>query len=123
MKPFNLEEALAGKPVVTRDGLKVTEIYHFKTGTSAYSVHACIDGRIKEYTQRGTYYEKLNGSDFDLFMEEPIIEGWVNVYCVNDNYIYISSTHESAEKAIESSKHSGDAKYYIKTIKIDNQPE
>lgn len=24
MKPFNLQEALAGKPVVTRDGRKVT---------------------------------------------------------------------------------------------------
>lgn len=120
MKPFNLEEALAGKPVITRHGRKVTEIYHFKTTKSPYPVHACIDGTIVEYTQRGTYYS-LGSTERDLLMEEPIIEGWVNVYCVNDNYIYISSTHESAEKAIESSKHSGDAKYYIKTIKIDNK--
>lgn len=121
MKPFNLQEALAGKPVVTRDGLKVTEIYHFKTGTSAYSVHACIDGRIKEYTQRGTYYETGNGSDFDLFMEEPIVESWFNVYCQSDiNHMWIGDAYRTYDDAISVANQS---KNYIKTIKIDNKPE
>lgn len=29
MKPFNLEEALAGKPVVTRDGRDVKELFFY----------------------------------------------------------------------------------------------
>lgn len=33
MKQFNLEDALAGKPVVTRDGRKVIEIVAFKDRT------------------------------------------------------------------------------------------
>lgn len=28
MKPFNLEEALAGKPVMTREGRKVVRIFY-----------------------------------------------------------------------------------------------
>lgn len=122
MKPFNLQEALAGKPVVTRDGRKVTEIYHFKTGTSVYSVHACIDGCIREYTQRGTYYETGNGSDFDLFMEEPVVEGWVNILCTSDGILRVSST-VYATKELALANICAHSCNYVKTIKIDNQPE
>jgi hypothetical protein len=33
MKPFDLEKALAGQPVVTRDGRKVLELHLYKNVT------------------------------------------------------------------------------------------
>ena len=122
MKAFNLEEALVGKPVVTRDGRKVTELYLFKTANSNYPLRVCIDKDIKDYTDRGTYYAKDTTSEHDLFMEVPIIESWVNVYCSN-GYIYLSSSYESKEEAIEGYRNGPDTIYYVKTIKINNKPE
>ena len=121
MKPFNLEEALAGKPVVTRDGRKVTELYLFKTANSSYPLRVCIDKDIKDYTDRGTYYAKDTTSEHDLFMEEPIIESWVNVYC--NGYVYLSGCYESKEGAIKGYRTGPNTMYYVKTIKIDNKPE
>ena len=119
MKPFNLEEALAGKPVVTREGKKVTELYLFKTANSNYPLRVCIDKDIKDYTDRGTYYAKDTTSEHDLFMEVPIIEGWVNVYY--DKKLAIGGTvFSSKEGAILYGKNNP---IYIKTIKIDTKPE
>lgn len=121
MKPFNLQLALAGKPVVTRDGRKVAEIYHFKTLKSDYTVHASIDGYNREYTTEGMYYNNGSESVADLFMEEPVVEKWVNIYCHNKKGdMWIGELWSSYKEAIDSK---GDDAHYIKTIKINNQPE
>ena len=121
MKPFNLEEALAGKPVVTRDGRKVTELYLFKTAGTNYSLHVCINKSLESYTQEGKFYNTDRESIHDLFMEEPIIERWVNIYHdVKDNTLWIGDIFSNYDDAIHSSRNN---QHYIKTIKIDNKPE
>lgn len=81
MKKFNLEEALQGKPVVTRDGRKVGRIVHLDGISDVYSVLTVIDGDLERYTKEGKF---LNGSSgphsYDLFMESAKKEGWVNIY-------------------------------------------
>lgn len=123
LKPFDLEEALNGAPVITRDGREVTEIYCFETSGSKYTVYACIDGQVYPYVANGKYF--FNGeteSKDDLFMGQPVLINWVNVYC-NKEYIFLSSTYPSEEKAMESARKSTNASFYVKTIKIHNQPE
>jgi hypothetical protein len=70
MKPFNLEEAKAGKPLITRSGVKVKEFHCFK-GDAPAPVIALLENRmIKPYFKDG----KSAGLeiDFDLFMDEEI---------------------------------------------------
>lgn len=66
-KPFNLEEALAGKAVVTADGREVTQLHKFVTN-AAIDLAGVIDGVLCTTT------------DIDLRMkcETKTIEGWVN---------------------------------------------
>ncbi len=69
MKPFNLERALAGDPVVTRDGRKVIDIYHFKFDKNNRSVAYQVENN--QTIDWATTYGRNNGhleSEFDLFM-------------------------------------------------------
>ena len=68
MKPFNLERALAGDPVVTRDGREVTEIYYFETCIKPYPVAAISNGIVRVYTKRGSALADDVPDPLDLFM-------------------------------------------------------
>lgn len=72
--PFDLNRALAGVPVRTRDGRKVGELHLFRTLASsrhmcAACVYAVVDRRVLAYTQDGRYWFQPDGDhDLDLFM-------------------------------------------------------
>ena len=80
MKPFDLEKALAGEPVVTRDGYRVTDIHLFSGAITNWKVIAHIENNssVYSFTIDGKYSDNDAGSDYDLFMYEP--ERWVNIY-------------------------------------------
>lgn len=81
MKPFNLQEALAGKPVVTRDGRKVTELHYFATALPSEQLVYVADGKLHYQFARGSYYPLgSHASEWDLFMAEEPREIWLNVY-------------------------------------------
>lgn len=65
-KPFNLEKALAGEPVVTRDGREVTGI------CNSTFIHNPLEGRIDGerdlWKIDGRYFEAVK-SQLDLFMK------------------------------------------------------
>ncbi len=71
MKPFNLEKALAGEPVVTRDGRKVIEIYcfDFNGKNIATPVVAYIEqaDALECFDKNGKWLD-YRESDEDLFM-------------------------------------------------------
>lgn len=80
MKPFNLEEALSGKKVVTRDGREVTELHLFKVNMD-FPLSVVVDKHIESFTKDGQYYyETGSESPFDLFMASGKVTKWVNVY-------------------------------------------
>lgn len=111
MRPFNLQEALAGKPVITRDGRKVTEIYHLKTATvGVQSVLFIVDGYVESCNTDGRYSTK--DCSYDLFMAPESIEVWVNVWRGNDGKVF--TTSEEKEPGIIIKTRHG----YIKTEKI-----
>lgn len=112
LKPFNLEEAKAGKPVYTRDGHKARiicfdrKLYH--DGYN-YPIVAMVKDNDNElvyaYTQDGLLVGNMEGG-LDLMMLAEKKEGWVNVY--KDN---LYNTESEAKKA-----HLKEG--YIDTIKI-----
>jgi hypothetical protein len=79
MKPFNLQEALAGKPVVTREGLQVQDLQQFPSATYQ-RIGAVIRGEVLTFNENGGYWNNGNISDRDLCMASEKKEGWVNVY-------------------------------------------
>lgn len=83
MKPFDLEQAKAGAPVITRDGRKA-RILSFDLCNRDYPLAVAFtysDGNewVNAYTNEG---ECLMGkvSHNDLFMAPVKREGWVNIY-------------------------------------------
>ena len=84
MKPFDLEKALAGAPVVTRIGKEVTQVVFFNASTT-FPVRAVIDGTIYSYTTAGALWARASsgGNDLDLFMAPVKKVAYINVYRPN----------------------------------------
>jgi len=118
MEKFNLERALTGEPVVTRDGREVTEIHFFKTYQGDYPLIAVIDENQEAFTKDGFFASSREECESDLFMKPKVVEGWFNVYVSLSNQIFISHTYSSEEKAKSSII---EPSAYIKTIKITNE--
>lgn len=85
LKPFNLEEAKAGKPVCTRDGRKARIICFDAKDTQPIIglYEKDIDGIAREYLcsyhMDGRMYDDQD-CGYDLMMLPEKKEGWVNVY-------------------------------------------
>lgn len=121
MKPFNLEEAKAGKPVCNRMGNDVRIICDNKKDSTGYSIIAlhltCENDNelIISHTRDGKLTNS-GTSPYDLFMKSEKKEGWVNIY-KDSNGTYKNSIliHSSKEDAIKE-------RYlidnYIDTVKI-----
>lgn len=81
MKPFNLEEALAGKSVVTRDGREVTQITKFNLNNKdEQPLIGVVGGHIESFWESGKYLDKDTIHINDLFMKAEKKTYWVNVY-------------------------------------------
>lgn len=78
MKPFNLERALAGDPVMTRDGRPVTQLTFFKDAMGD-TIAGILEGYIELWREDG-YYHTMDRGDKDLFMAPKTKEGWINIY-------------------------------------------
>ena len=78
MKPFNLEEAKAGKPVCTRDGKRV-EIISFENPNSVYPILARVFSYNIDYidlchNQEGYFFNDNREFGVDLMMVEDETE-------------------------------------------------
>jgi tellurite resistance-related uncharacterized protein len=102
MKPFDLQKALAGDPVITRDGVPVTEIHHFKTRNDEFNVIGVYKGIFRSFKEDGKF--GLNSdSIMDLLMAETAEpETWINVYYSKiQDKIWNSVKYNSEEEAKE----------------------
>ena len=79
MKPFDLERALAGDPVVTRDGEPVTQLTQFIGLDSEEALFGVQDKKVRRWFLDGKYIAD-DYSRLDLFMAPVKREGWVNIY-------------------------------------------
>lgn len=64
--PFDLDKALAGHPLVTRDGRVVTDFQPHDHDT--YLFKAEVAGTFRFYTARGFYYADEEEDPLDLFL-------------------------------------------------------
>jgi len=93
MKPFNLEEALAGKPVVTLRGVEVTQLHLFEID-HIYPLSAVVEGELIQYTIKGEFRSDYE-SGWDLFMAEEEKAQWINIW--ETKYGYILTTNHNRE--------------------------
>lgn len=121
MKPFDLQKALAGEPVVTRDGKPVTQITKFDANERRYCVAAVIDCEIETFSIDGKFrIEDI--SQYDLFMATKTVkkEGWVNLYKGFDGKYPVtgSTIFDTKDDAINQRSAS-----FITTVKIEWEEE
>lgn len=122
MKPFNLEEALNGAKVVTRDGRFVTQLIKFNADEKE-TLYGVVSNEIVSWKDDGrfSFVPPYNDHILDLFMFVEPIRIWVNIFKrYNGNDIYVGANrYKSKEDAINSlDKNDPD---YIKTIEINDQ--
>lgn len=127
LKPFNLEEAKAGKPVCTRDGRKARIICFDRLTSDDYSkIVACVttyDGKdeyILTYGIDGYIVNSQHPQVEDLMMLPEKKEGYVNLYH-NCNDKYAASLGNNViykDKAFAENMAKGHLNY-IKTVKVE----
>ena len=118
MKPFNLEEAKAGKPVQTRDGRDVRILTFDKKGD--YHIVALINHCRSEdvivYRDNGITSANFD-SDYDLFMKAEKKEGLINIYRgYNENSRSAGIVFYTESEALAHGKNSIN---YVTTIKVE----
>jgi len=77
MKPFNLERALAGDPVVTRDGRPVKIAGYNEEAETEYKICGWVDGEVEGWNVDGLLSESIKDADIDLFMSPNERKEWI----------------------------------------------
>ena len=81
MKPFNLEAAKAGAPIVTRDGRPAKFIAHVAEAHPSQRLLVLIDGAVHAKFESGKHASSQNNVfKSDLFMAPVKRTVWANVY-------------------------------------------
>jgi hypothetical protein len=118
MKPFNLEKALAGEPVVTRDGKPVTNLTLFPIKYE-FPLYGVVEGDIRTYTKCGhRIADATSQTDGDLFMAPVKREGWVNILRNQSHGLVIAGARvfESKEQAAEAIYNDV---WHVATVKVE----
>ena len=102
MKPFNLEEAKAGKPLITRDGRDAKFIAHVPEAKESFRILFLTGENVFAVCESG-----LNSSfgvidDIDLFMKTVKKTVYVNLYASGHGYWYTDKLKACAPTIIPS---------------------
>ncbi len=93
MKPFNLEAAINGSPIVTRDGTPVKFVAYVPEASKYYRVVALLNDLIWPYSEAGDW-GNAGPDSRDLFMVTQKKTIYVNFYPDGS-----AAWHESLEDA------------------------
>ena len=103
-KPFNLEAAIAGEPVETRAGNKVTEFHYFATDKGDYPITAVISGKKCGYTKEGSFFTDGACDKRDLVMTPKKRQVW-HCVCMYQGKLIVPTlwgdTEEELRKMVE----------------------
>lgn len=114
LKPFDLQKALAGDKVVTRDGRAVISVRYAR-----YPLIVVVSGEtLYGCTETGRYYENQLSNEKDLFMAPKTKTVWVNIYMKPNGTISLGAPHSSEAMAMRIYKKPS---YWqrIKTISVE----
>jgi hypothetical protein len=118
MIAFNLERALAGEPVITRNGDEVYELVKFDS-LKNYPIVGVIGNLLYRWTIDGKEFSHHSGkSSLDLFMKPKENALWVNVYKDNGTGELILGSSFKSEALARMVSTQLEHSEYIKTIKI-----
>ena len=124
MKPFSKFEAISGKPVVTRDGKKVTQLKEFELD-GPFQIVGVIEGRRDtcKWTDDGNYYSDHGESHLDLYMASAVVEGWAafgveEAQTRHKLVAFVTHAWRTEAMAIESYKDANDDREPKGTVRI-----
>jgi len=118
LEEFDLEKALNGAKVVTRDGREVSQFIKFDT-YEKFSLYGVVNDEILFWDIKGRYYEGAN-PNIDLFIVGEVQSIWVNVYKnqkdrkISIGYNQYKSKDDAEQKGVCNSS-------YFKTIEITDE--
>ena len=121
LEKFDLEKALNGAKVVTRDGREVLELTKFEN-LGELPLVGVVDGDLETWSIKGEY-SKDTTSNMDLFIEYEVQSVWVNVYKDANGYLWVGgdyfATFELAQNYATNQKYL--MRPYLKTIEITDE--
>lgn len=114
--PFDLDRAIAGDPLITRDGRKVIKFHYFACEDLHCPIVAHIENelRLTVYWKNGKYYSDYK-MDCDLFMAPKTKTYWANVYKDKHRHfvgVLFTDEKEARSAALENV-------YHVKTISFE----
>jgi len=113
MKPFDLEAAKRGDPIVCRDGTPAKFIAHVPEAHEACSrLVVLAGGEVFVLRENGTFWVDDSPHDFDLFMAPKKRTVWVNFYEVTNTAKHFS-TEEEAEQRVTCIDHQSKIRWRI----------
>lgn len=98
MRPFDLEAAKRGEPIITRDGREAKFIAHVPEAKEEHRVIVLVERNPLPAHETGEYFDiRVGESKNDLFMapKKRKVAGWVNVYPSGDFFGH--TTEDEAE--------------------------
>jgi len=132
MEKFDLERALAGEPVCTRDGREVAQLTKFDVKDKRCLV-GVVDGMLLSWTYKGDCFGNGKESKYDLFMKYAKDELFVfiNVYKVTPAMpsekpyltIGVYDDDKEAKKSAITKMEQDSFAEFIETIKITDKPK
>jgi hypothetical protein len=100
MKPFDLEQALAGAPVCTREGKPVTQLTKFDLHEKGVvRLVGVTSGRHIERWYPNGSYEFHDHSHVDLFMAPIIRTGWIARYSDGTTSQWVRESEKQIKEA------------------------
>jgi hypothetical protein len=121
MEKFNLERALAGEPVCTRDGNEVTQLTYFQETDDLFIVGGVLERELYLWQTNGRFLETKEHPK-DLFMKPKENAIWVNVHSKDSRIWIVEGDDDGFKTEQEAKRYSFGDIYYIKTLRItDNR--
>jgi hypothetical protein len=117
MKPFDLEKALAGAKVVTRDGKEVTQLTKFDVYGN-YPLTGIINKQRETFKLDGRFGDNKE-SNCDLFMAEEKKSIFLKIYENKFGQLRGCGAYDTLEQANAALGFEGLT--YIKTVEITNE--
>lgn len=98
MKPFDLDKALAGHPIVYRNGETPKEWHYFKDGKNYSIISVNKDGLFITHHSDGAYFSNDKG-EHDLFLAHKEETLWVAVKKkISDGFFATSHAYDNKER-------------------------
>jgi hypothetical protein len=113
MKPFDLEAAKRGEPIITRDG-REAKLLAYEPDLGNLPVVVMIAGSVTQMTKNGSWVGD-NSCSCDLFMAPKKRTVWVNFYSNRESVAYYYDTENDADYVANGRKRIGNKAYPVET--------